>query len=255
MTNRPTIWFRQTPSDLVPIAELPCLMVSDSDQAPTDFFDQIAKAIFRGILTPRTEDGLPITVTDCIEKTKSTRGDARIPKYLGMRTDAFRGLFCSPYQHLRQLRSEEAIRRELANGLARHEHVTKGDLVTWFQSIGLECQFSDPTAIPENTTVPLPSQNLVAAPRIVTHLMNERRGPLDSLIEEAIQQKGLDSAAIWALFQRWANEQKPPLLGLDESGGIKYASTNYGKTLEPDVLSKKALGERVRRRKFKELAR
>lgn len=252
MTTRPKIQFRQPTADLIPISELPNLLVSDNENTANDLLERIAGSIYKAQLTPRTQDGFPITVADCIEQTKSTRCDLRINEYLGILPDAFKGVFCSPYQHLTQHRPEERLRHQFALGLTLHEHLSKCELVDWLDSNGINCEFIDPIhATLATTSAPIdtaPSQSTSA--RIISHTIKERRNALDPLLDEAIRETGLDATAIWALFQVWSQEQKPPLLGFDdEKRGIKYRDSKFGETMEPAVLTRKALGERISRRK------
>lgn len=248
MANLIRIKLQQPNSDLVRISDVPRLLVVKSEHAARDLSDRLTEAIFRAQIIPRTEDGFPVTVADCIEKIKSVRCDQRLTEYIGTISAVSSVLLRTPSENRSQCGSEEVLRKQFASGIAQREHISIADLVEWFRSIGLDCEFSNSEGSSESITNPPISKILVPIPNVTIHSTKKRRGPLDPLMDDAIAKNGYDISAIWSLLQQWAEEQRPPLIGLDESGGIKFKTTNYGETLEPSILSRNALGERIRRR-------
>lgn len=245
------LFFEKTPGDLIPIAQLPSLLIDASPYAAGDLRDRIIKAILTKKLLVRTADGFPITVDELIENSKSSSLHPRIFEYFGENPDVWRGRFASLYQHLKNLYRDEKLREKLAKGLALHEHIAKKDLVAWLNELGIECVFLGK----EDKFSPSPQVKNITQPatdsgsRIHTHSTKERRNELDQLLDEALDLHGYDVAAIWTSFTQWAEDQRPPLHGFDEAGGVKYKGANYGETLDFSVLTKKALSQRIARRK------
>lgn len=245
------LFFEKTPGDLIPIRQLPSLLIDASPYATFDLRDRIIKAILTDKLLARTADGFPITVDYCVENSKLLNLHPRIFEYFGENPDRWRERYSSLYQHLKNLYNDKTLREKLAKGLALHEHVSKKDLVVWLNELGIECVFlgeedkSPPPPPVTNITQPATE----SASRIRTHSTKERRNELDNLLDEAQVLYGYDVAAIWNLLTQWAEDKRLPLHGFDEGGGIKYRRANYGETLDFSVLTKKALSQRILRRK------
>ena len=88
---------------------------------------------------------------------------------------------------------------------------------------------------------------------ITTHSTKDRRNVLDYVIDKAAREKGsLNTSDVWVCLAEWASSETPPspLVGfMDE--GIQYKGKNFQSDGSLDILTKRVLDSRMRRRREK----
>ncbi len=89
--------------------------------------------------------------------------------------------------------------------------------------------------------------------KVYTNDTKKRRHALDPAIDFAVDEHGLVAAAVWTELTSLAisNEKRFPfLIGITEEG-IQYLGKRHQNDLEYDILTRKQLGERIRKRRLK----
>lgn len=97
-----------------------------------------------------------------------------------------------------------------------------------------------------------PKRTVKASSRVVINNTKKRRHPLDDAIDRAVDKHGFVPASIWATLIDWATSKEKPFVGLVgiTDDGILYRGPKYQLTLDDDILTRRQLSERIRKRKI-----
>lgn len=104
------------------------------------------------------------------------------------------------------------------------------------------------------TTNPQPPPTNTPGTVVTTNPPKKRRHVLDHELDVAIKKVGLDTDAVWSELTRAAIDKDsnyPALYGFTD-GGIQYCGKLFQERGEPDVLTRKQCGCRLKRRRDKD---
>lgn len=135
----------------------------------------------------------------------------------------------------------ETVRHNLDFPCTPDELVQFVDAVSWF--------FDLPEAF--RIQVKLQGHGVNASDSVTVHDSKKRRHILDHELDTAISKHGLKNDAVWSelmLAATQKDKEYPALVGV-VAEGVQYRGRRFEETGEPDVLTQKQCGERLRKRR------
>lgn len=233
---------------LIEIRNIESRVVTDDPKAATVFRNVLLNSLCEGKIKPRNEFGFKIDLLahfkvseDAVEElTEITVREINRPRSI---SDLSKDV--DPAKISRQ--SKERLQRDAKTNLKEAVligYVAKDDVIKMLSEHGIACEW---VSSESNSLTRLPTNRL----GIVINDTKKRRYALDDAIDKAISEHGFVANSIWIALITWARSARSPfrdLIGFTDEG-IQYIGKKYQATDEYDILTRKQLSERIRKRK------
>lgn len=240
--------------DLVPVGEIESLVISDDQMAVTTFRNFLTSALTSGKIKPRNTYGFQVDLVPHFQLNESALDDLsgdlvreiNRPRSI---TDFARDVDPSKVKRMARTRMEREAQKAL-KGAVLAGFLAKDDIRAFLESQGIGSEWVSSQSAPTMEASDLQEGSTKSAPRIVISDTKKRRFALDDPIDAAIQEHGHKIQSIWSQLIEWAmsrNQTFTELIGFTEQG-IQYKGKQFQADGVPDILTRKQLAARIRRR-------